>query len=437
MTDEQNKNGKADLENSQQGISQEGNLSKDPLAPLTSFSPKEGQMPPAYGSAQSPTEDNSDYRPQGNHKRLQKENQMLDEAQLKASDNEVKRLKQIERAYQKIIGQDKHPSDCQTQNWWRGLYRRQQVTDQVTDNDLLFVRKYPYSIILLLKQLQKTSDQKENSWFNTLSNLFAKWSGKEETITSFKEVEQQVINLTIELQQQQDEMRTLKTNYSSIRQKNDELELERGRLLKEIATLNTGGEDAPRPEILYSTFKELKDQKFKEFINRIFKLRSQCNPDAKVERKREIAKIRSKLAEAVLMDSVDICKEGNVTEAETDKLIKSVNGEFIMYFSNCSCSDVKTKFPTESQEITQTLESIARKSLKLVDDIIIHASSPGELMWYKEGTEFNPIEHEALVGCVEQGKIEFTVFPGYAVYTGDAKEKRIFEKATVFTTLEK
>jgi len=182
----------------------------------------------------------------------------------------------------------------------------------------------------------------------------------------------------------------------------------------------------------------LKDQGFKELSNKIFKLRSQCNPDAKVERKLETAKIRHGLAEVVLMDSVAISKEGNITEREITKLSKSALGKFVMYFASCGCRDIETKFPAEAKEIEESIKRITKKALKLVNDIV-HASPPGTLLWYEkeEGVEFNPEEHEVLLGCAEGGKIEFTVYPGYVVYEGDAKRRRVFEKATVFTTLEK
>jgi hypothetical protein len=458
MMDNQKPREKAGSGSSQQEISQEGNLPKDSPTPVTGFSQK-GQVPtirdsqpqhnhehsqkeslqeeslqehgkgtlsetssttssqtqrkqmPVHNTESSSTiATNSGYK-QTNDECLQTENQRLNQ-------EEVKRLKQIEKAHQEIIGQNKCSDNYQAQAWWDN-YRQ-----QPTDNDLLFVRKYPHSVILLLEKLQRTLVSERKSWSDW-------WTGNDKTI---KNLEREVKKLTAELERKQERITALEgmeADYSSIHQKNVDLELRCTRLIKEITTLKTG-EDAPRAEGLHSAFKELKDQAFKELSNKVYKLRTQCNPSAKVERKQETAIIRSKLAEAVLMGSVDICKEGNVTEAETDKLIKSVNGKFIMYFSSFSCPDVKTKFPTESQEITQALESIARKSLKLVNDII-HTSPPGELLWYKKDDEFNCEEHEVLVGCAEKGKITFTVFPGYAVYEGNTR--RIFEKAMVFTKL--
>ncbi|GEM_PF-4625051 len=367
MSDDQNQSGKVDIENSQQEMPLEGNLPKNsPAAPLTGF--PQGQTS-THDSEQPSTVNNSDYKPD-NHERLQEEN----------------------------------------------------------ENDLLFVRKYPYSIILLLNNLESTLNQEIKNWTDWLT-------GNDKVVKNLKH---EVRKLTTELQQKQDRILALEkieANYSSIQQQNTELELRCVRLIKEVAMLKTGGEDAPRTEVLHSAFKELKDQTFKELSNKVYKLRTQCNPDAKMERKQETATIRSKLAEAVLMGSVDTCKKGNIAEVETTKLIKSVNGKFIMYFSSCGCSDVKTRFPSESQEIEQTLKNIAERSLKLVNDII-HASPPGELLWYEPGVEFNSEEHEVLVGCVEEGKITFTVFPGYAIYEGTPKKRRIFEKAMVFTALD-
>ncbi|MEY3199265.1 MAG: hypothetical protein RJA13_1223 [Bacteroidota bacterium] len=473
MTDNQKPSEKADSGNSQQEMSQRGNLPKDSPAPVTGF-PQKGQVPTIRDSQQQPV--NNLDREQNNlehfqkenvqercerdlskasstassqmqgkqtpihnsepsstvatkYDHLQKETQKL-EVQLRSSQEEVKQLKQNERAYQEIIRQNECSNNYQAKDWWNNFFCRQQQHLTVTESDLLFVRKYPYSVILLLNQLQKTLNTERKSWRDF-------WTGNDKVR---KNLEQEIKDLTTKLQREQERIRALErveADYFSIKQKNGDLELRCGRLIKEITALKTGGEDAPQAgEGLHSTFKELKNQMFKELSNKVYKLRTQYNPDAKVERKQETAKIRSKLAKIVLMGSVNICKEGNITEEETAKLIKLVTGGFLMYFSSCGCSDITTKFASESQEIEQNLKSITEKSLKLVNNIT-HASPQGELLWYREGNEFNPEEHEVLVGCVEGGQIAFTVFPGYAVYEGSAKKRRIFEKAQVFTTLDK
>ena len=194
-------------------------------------------------------------------------------------------------------------------------------------------------------------------------------------------------------------------------------------MIKEITSFKTGEDTTAKHDSLYKYFKELKEQKFKELSNKIYKLHSKCIVKlSKSNRKEETAKIRSKIAKNLLLEEVKTTDIEKIVVSLQDKLIKC-------------CDDEINNFKVEKDEVNQSIKNLAEESFQLVKNIS-HALPPGKLLWCEKNQEFNPEEHEALVGCAEHGKVNFTVYPGYVVYEGDTNKQRIFAKVLVFTTLE-
>jgi peptidoglycan hydrolase CwlO-like protein len=277
-----------------------------------------------------------------------------------------------------------------------------------------------------IKILQGKIDSGESS----LTDKFKQWHDKitdsKRTIEGLKykiadrDDDLEYANNTIKTLREKDE------EYTHIQEQNDELELRCARLVKEITVLNTGGVNTPQHELLYKKFKELKEQKFKALSNKFYKLRSKYKSGPALIRKRETANIRSMIAETILLEEIK--------DSDNSKLAKKLRNKLFEYCSKDA--SVKFEFPTDGDEIYQDIKSLVEESLKLVNSIS-RAQPPGELLWCEKDKEFNPEEHEVLLGCAEYGKVKFTVYPGYVVYEGDKKKKRIFAKVLVFTKLEK
>jgi len=347
---------------------------------------------------------------------LKAENERL-KKQLSEQFEENKVLKYFKNEYDNLMEKFNPTTKKNIPIWWKGLFQQFEQNLTYTQKEEDIIRKYPKDVINLLYQLQIELNSGKSHWtdlFNDNKKEIRKLKGRITTLES----ELQVANSTIKTSREKE------ADYDNVQAKNDELESERTELLIEISSLKTGGVSTPQHEALYKDFKELKEQQFRELSSKIFKLRSKCMPNVKWNRKEEIAKIRSTIAKDILLEKIELNQSNINIEKMQTELVK-----------DCGGKETIAQFSSEQAEINQSIKNLVEESLKLVNNIS-HAVPPGELSWCEKGTEFNPEEHEVLLGCAEQGKVSFTVYPGYVVYEGDTKNKRIFEKILVFTTLE-
>ncbi len=335
--------------------------------------------------------------------------------------------KEIAELKKRIPKYGKEVAKKNINNWWKKIYL--QITQDSKTGDLKehydIIIKYPHDVILLLYQLEAKLGSVENNLDKEKKHWTNLVTGKH---TQISELNQKITTLEAELNTADETIETLQekeASYTNIEKQNDDLESRCTRLLKDIVSLKTGGDTTAKHDSLYKYFKELKEQKFKELSNKIYKLHSECIPKRpKSNRKEETAKIRSKIAKNLLLEEVKI------TDIDHEKIVVSLQNELIKY-----CGDEINNFKVEKDEINQSIKNLAEESFQLVKNIS-HALPPGKLLWCEKNQEFNPEEHEALVGCAEHGKVNFTVYPGYVISEGDTNKQRIFAKVLVFTTLE-
>lgn len=336
-------------------------------------------------------------------------------AELEKTQQRVAELELIENEYNKITQCDSSPKIVE---WWHDFSKHSR---KATKEDLLLVRMYPCSVIELLIEI----NDKSEAWYKDVFGLRKKAD----------ELKYMLFKTEDELRQSGQKEFTLRQEKSVLTQKIKELDSkckelessseifksERNSLLRELAQFNTGGGTTPQHEKLHPIFKDLREQSFKDISNRVFSFFSEeCpNYNKSVNRKEKVCKIRHKLAEKIFMSE------------ETVNNQDAIRSLFLSALKNHGCYRVSNE--EKFEEILSDVNLIAEKSLKLKSDMSC-ATQPGVLLWYEQKKPFDPELHEALPGCIEEGEIKFTIFPGYAIEQGN--NKRIFEKALVFTDLE-
>ncbi|BAY38837.1 hypothetical protein NIES2111_31860 [Nostoc sp. NIES-2111] len=302
------------------------------------------------------------------------------------------------------------------------------------------------------------------------------------------------------LLQLQDEIRQINKKYNDLEKdikhlenERNELVIEKGQILGKLAAKQidktttfvtyTSSDDNIQHHILYQEFKQLKDQEFNAFSNKLFHYRCEQSLALKSNRKREITIIKSVLSENILINGMKIFAEnsdfspeilenamkvvrpsfchalGIVENSEISKILsnelENLIKQGIKFVTKTSSNDTTKRSWNEeefteavkdisrtvytalqiaeetniSREIRTNTDNLVRKGLELVKKIA-SADPPGNLWIEQKDTLFDYEKHEAVLGCKEGGKILLTVYPGYVV------GNRIFEKALVFTEQE-
>ena len=338
-------------------------------------------------------------------------------------DEQKKEIAELKKIIQKS-GKDVAKKNLS--NWWEKLYEQiQQKRKYDVKAAEGVVREYPSNVIELCYKIQNEVNsvkgdlvQEKKHWSNVFTGNHTQITKLEKKITTLEDQSETAKEIIETLEEKE-------KNYVHIQKQNSDLELRCTRLIKEITSLKTDEDTTAKHDSLYKYFKELKEQKFKELSNKIYKLHSKCFIKfPKSNRKEETAKIRSKIAKNLLLEEVKI------TDIDHEKIVVSLQDQLIKY-----CCDEINNFKEEKDEINQSIKNLAEESFQLVKNIS-HALPPGKLLWREKNQEFNPEEHEAIVGCAEHGMVNFTVYPGYVISEGDTNKQRIFAKVLVFTTLE-
>lgn len=129
------------------------------------------------------------------------------------------------------------------------------------------------------------------------------------------------------------------------------------------------------------------------------------------ERHQTIANISVIFSERILLEYWELLKSSqNFQEEDTSEIITNITN-FI--FSDLG---IDKDYPDINQ-IRQKVDNLVRKGRLLLRDIC-QTDPPGEIFEIEieeENIKFNSDEHQAMTSCKSEGKVQFTVFPGYRV----------------------
>jgi hypothetical protein len=184
-------------------------------------------------------------------------------------------------------------------------------------------------------------------------------------------------------------------------------------LIRELASLKVGSQSRLQHDQLFERFKQFKEQDIHDLI---FKISSAFNVNGQTRRKL-MASIKKDIAEIIFIK--------NSPRLHEDKILKPMIDGF---FDKLKITD------SVSAELYLLCEKTLIKGFTLVEDAS-QAVPPANFYFVEANALFNEHKHEANVGCVTEGNIEFTIFPAYIVSESEEKQ-RVFEKALVWTNEE-
>jgi hypothetical protein len=221
---------------------------------------------------------------------------------------------------------------------------------------------------------------------------------------------------------------------NELKRQNEKLRESKSSLLSKLSdrdrdTSNTITSDESRPQrdVLTENFIQLKTQEITSVGHEIFNHLSQINSDLKVNRKREIAKIKYVFSQQIF-DKGSQCFTGDNSIGE-DKFPQVVEDFTTSILTDLQITEA-AKFP---EPIPTILKNLVKKGLKLVKEIV-NDDPPGHFLIASQGETFNPENHEPVPGCEPSGQIVYTTYPGYWVNNRIIGESL---KASVFTEPDK
>jgi hypothetical protein len=216
------------------------------------------------------------------------------------------------------------------------------------------------------------------------------------------------------------EIESLNYKIRNIEEENLKLKLEydgwnenKMQLIRELASLKVGSQSRLQHDQLFERFKQFKEQDIHDLI---FKISSAFNVNGQTRRKL-MASIKKDIAEIIFIK--------NSPRLHEDKILKPMIDDF---FDKLKITD------SVSAELYLLCEKTLIKGFTLVEDAS-QAVPPANFYFVEANALFNEHKHEANLGCVTEGNIEFTIFPAYIVSESEEKQ-RVFEKALVWTNEE-
>lgn len=239
-----------------------------------------------------------------------------------------------------------------------------------------------------------------------------------------------VYKIHVEWQKINQENQKKQRRIDELERENQELRESKSSLLSKLSdrdrdTSNTITSDESRPQrdVLTENFIQLKTQEITSVGHEIFNHLSQINSDLKVNRKREIAKIKYVFSQQIF-DKGSQCFTGDNSIGE-DKFPQVVEDFTTSILTDLQIPEA-AKFP---EPIPTNLKNLVEKGLKLVKEIV-NDDPPGHFLIASQGETFNPENHEPVPGCEPSGQIVYTTYPGYCVNNRIIGESL---KASVFT----
>lgn len=261
-----------------------------------------------------------------------------------------------------------------------------------------------YNIYLMIVGQKKRYNQKYKQELNEKVDLLN------------KTIQRQQIRIN-ELENENEKLRKLKSSLLSKLSDRD----------RDTSNTITSDESRPQRDVLTENFIQLKTQEITSVGHEIFNHLSQINSDLKVNRKREIAKIKYVFSQQIF-DKGSQCFTGDNSIGE-DKFPQVVEDFTTSILTDLQITEA-AKFP---EPIPTILKNLVKKGLKLVKEIV-NDDPPGHFLIASQGETFNPENHEPVPGCEPSGQIVYTTYPGYWVNNRIIGESL---KASVFTEPDK
>ena len=270
------------------------------------------------------------------------------------------------------------------------------------------------------KSQKNNSDLKNENYSNTSSIQTEKEELKQTINDLEQEKESQVIKLNKRIDELERENQELRESKSSLLRKLSDRD-------RDTSNTITSDESRPQRDVLTENFIQLKTQEITSVGHEIFNHLSQINSDLKVNRKREIAKIKYVFSQQIF-DKGSQCFTGDNSIGE-DKFPQVVEDFTTSILTDLQITEA-AKFP---EPIPTNLKNLVEKGLKLVKEIV-NDDPPGHFLIASQGETFNPENHEPVPGCEPSGQIVYTTYPGYCVNNRIIGESL---KASVFTEPDK
>ena len=224
-----------------------------------------------------------------------------------------------------------------------------------------------------------------------------------------------VYKIHVEWQKINQENQKKQRRIDELERENQELRESKSSLLSKLSdrdrdTSNTITSDESRPQrdVLTENFIQLKTQEITSVGHEIFNHLSQINSDLKVNRKREIAKIKYVFSQQIF-DKGSQCFTGDNSIGE-DKFPQVVEDFTTSILTDLQITEA-AKFP---EPIPTNLKNLVEKGLKLVKEIV-NDDPPGHFLIANPGEIFNPENHEPVPSCEPSGQIVYTTYPGYCL----------------------
>ena len=242
-----------------------------------------------------------------------------------------------------------------------------------------------------------------------------------------QELKEKVYLLNQKIQSQEILINELKRQNEKLRESKSSLLSKLSDRDRDTSNTITSDESRPQRDVLTEKFIQLKTQEITSVGHEIFNHLSQINSDLKVNRKREIAKIKYVFSQQIF-DKGSQCFTGDNSIGE-DKFPQVVEDFTTSILTDLQITEA-AKFP---EPIPTNLKNLVKKGLKLVKEIV-NDDPPGHFLIASQGETFNPENHEPVPGCEPSGQIVYTTYPGYCVNNRIIGESL---KASVFTEPDK
>ena len=281
--------------------------------------------------------------------------------------------------------------------------------------------KNEYDCVVVLEKSNRLENEvlnRKNDELNAYhTKLINKWN---KLVDDFNELNKDYTNLFLLKKNSDKEKEALIFRNKYLEEENLKLKLEydgwnqnKMQLIRELASLKVGSQSRLQHDQLFERFKQFKDQ---DIHNLIFNISSSFNVNGPTRRKL-MASIKKDIAEIIFMK--------NSSTLDEDKSLKPM---IDVFFDKLKITD------PVSEELYLLCEQTLIKGFTLVEDAS-QAVPPANFYFVEVNALFNEHKHEANLGCITEGNIEFTIFPAYIV-SESAEKQRVFEKALVWTNEE-
>ena len=281
--------------------------------------------------------------------------------------------------------------------------------------------KYEYDSVVVLEKSNRLENEvlnRKNDELNAYRNkLIHKWN---KLVDDFNNLQRNYTSLYSLKKDSDKEKEVLIYRNKYLEEENIKLKLEydgwnenKMQLIRELASLKVGSQSRLQHDQLFERFKQFKEQDIHDLI---FKISSAFNVNGQTRRKL-MASIKKDIAEIIFMK--------NSSTLDEDKSLKPM---IDVFFDKLKITD------SVSEELYLLCEQTLIKGFTLVEDAS-QAVPPANFYFVEVNALFNEHKHEANLGCITEGNIEFTIFPAYIV-SESAEKQRVFEKALVWTNEE-